>query len=94
VTVSPIELRPQDILPVNLDRALAYFLMSVLFQYFSPTRHAHFTDASMAGNESNTAALDDLSVKRPGTRGGSILKLRYFGRPTLSGRSRYLSRVF
>ena len=31
VTVSPIGLRPHDILPVNADRALAFALLSCLF---------------------------------------------------------------
>lgn len=30
-TVSPIGLRPHDILPVNVDRALAFALLSLLF---------------------------------------------------------------
>lgn len=31
VTLSPIGLRPHDILPVNVDRALAFALMGILF---------------------------------------------------------------
>lgn len=38
VTVSPIGLRPHDILPVNADRALAFCLMSALFVLAYPKR--------------------------------------------------------
>ncbi len=38
VTVSPISLRPGDILPVDLDRALAFTLLGVLFVLAYP-RH-------------------------------------------------------
>lgn len=31
VTVSPIELRPHDVLPVNYDRALAFVVLGALF---------------------------------------------------------------
>lgn len=38
VTVSPISLRPGDILPVDLDRALAFTLLGALFVFAYP-RH-------------------------------------------------------
>lgn len=37
-TVSPIELRPHDVLPVNLDRALAFAVLCALFVMAYP-RH-------------------------------------------------------
>jgi hypothetical protein len=38
VTVSPIALRPHDVLPVNADRALAFTAMAALFVWAYP-RH-------------------------------------------------------
>lgn len=37
-TVSPIDLRPHDVLPVNLDRALAFAVLAFLFSASYP-RH-------------------------------------------------------
>jgi VanZ family protein len=37
-TVSPIRDRPHDYLPVQIDRALAFFLLSALFVVASPHR--------------------------------------------------------
>lgn len=88
-TVSPIGLRPHDILPVNLDRALAYFMMSALFslayprywiavlflapvgagsiellQHFSPTRHAHFSDAAVKAAGALVGALVAIGLSQ------------------------------
>ena len=38
VTVSPIGLRPHDILPVDVDRALAFALMAMLFVIAYPRK--------------------------------------------------------
>jgi hypothetical protein len=83
VTVSPIGLRPHDLLPVDLDRAGAFALMSLLFILAYP-RHwifcAVLTLLGAGGIEllqylspSRHAHVDDALVKAAGAMIGCLL---------------------
>jgi VanZ family protein len=76
VTVSPIELRPRDFLPVDVDRALAFAILTSLFVFAYP-RHALLVGAAIvigAGliellqmlSPSRHARFDDALVKASG----------------------------
>lgn len=98
VTVAPIGLRPHDALPVNLDRALAFGLMSGLFVLAYPRHWKAVLLLSVAGagmiealqylSPTRHAHLADALVKGGGAlAGGGLmalvnLLLRRDGRPT------------
>ncbi len=82
VTVSPIGWRPHDFLPVDLDRALAFALMTFLFVLAYP-RHflmcsillivgALGIEALQLLSPSRHAHLDDAAVKAAGAALGAI----------------------
>ncbi len=87
VTVSPIEMRPGDIFSVDIDRALAFGLMSSMFMVAYP-RHAFLVGAcvvlSAGGMEllqalspTRHARLDDAIVKGAGALAGAIFAYGY-----------------
>ena len=53
-TVSPIGLRPHDVLPVNVDRALAFALLSCLFVVAYPRYFLISTAFIISGSGSPT----------------------------------------
>jgi VanZ family protein len=60
-TVSPIDLRPQDVLPVNLDRALAFALLSAIFVIAYPRQFLLCAAIIVAG----TAFIELLQFIQP-----------------------------
>jgi hypothetical protein len=80
VTVSPIGLRPRDMMPVNVDRALAFCLMAGLFTLAYPrhwigiflltTGGALFIEALQYFSPTRHAHLADAIVKAMGAAGG------------------------
>ena len=87
VTVSPIEMRPGDIFSVDVDRALAFGLLSSMFMVAYP-RHAllvgGFVVLSAGGIEllqalspTRHARLDDAIIKGAGALGGMALAFSY-----------------
>lgn len=62
-TVSPIGLRPHDVLPVDLDRALAFTLMAVLFATAYP-RHGLLVGFLIIAGAFAIEALQYLSPSR------------------------------
>jgi len=83
VTVAPISLRPHDALPVNLDRALAFGLMSGLFTLAYPRHWKAVLLLSVAGagmietlqylSPTRHAHLADALVKGGGALAGGGL---------------------
>ncbi len=83
VTVSPIHLRPPDLLPVNVDRALAFALLSGLFVLAYPRYWlwvAVLTIASAGGLEllqelspTRHARVQDAAVKAAGAALGCFV---------------------
>lgn len=87
VTVSPIEMRPGDVLSVDLDRALAFGLLSSMFMVAYP-RHALFVGGMIvlsagaiellqALSPTRHARFDDAVVKGAGALGGMVLAFAY-----------------
>lgn len=87
VTVSPIEMRPGDIFSVDLDRALAFGLLSSMFMIAYP-RHALYVggfivlsagaiELLQALSPSRHARLDDAIIKGAGALGGMVLAFSY-----------------
>ena len=87
VTVSPIEMRPGDIFSVDVDRALAFGLLSSMFMVAYP-RHAllvgGFIVLSAGGIEllqalspTRHARLDDAIIKGSGALAGMALAFSY-----------------
>jgi len=87
VTVSPIEMRPGDMFSVDVDRALAFGLLSSIFMVAYP-RHAllvgGFVVLSAGGIEllqalspTRHARLDDAIIKGAGALGGMALAISY-----------------
>ena len=87
VTVSPIEMRPGDISSVDVDRALAFGLLSSMFMVAYP-RHAllvgGFIVLSAGGIEllqalspTRHARLDDAIIKGSGALAGMALAFSY-----------------
>ena len=87
VTVSPIEMRPGDIFSVDIDRALAFALLSSMFMVAYP-RHAlmvgGFVVLSAGGIEllqalspTRHARLDDAIIKGSGALCGMALAFSY-----------------
>jgi hypothetical protein len=82
VTVSPIGLRPQDILPVNVDRALAFAIMAGLFTLAYPRQWIAILVLTIAGavmieflqylSPTRHAHLFDALVKAIGALTGSL----------------------
>ncbi|MBB3318101.1 MULTISPECIES: VanZ family protein [unclassified Rhizobium] len=76
VTVSPIGMRPHDVMPVNYDRALAFTLMAGLFVMAYPRQFLTCAILVIAGaaamellqylSASRHARLDDAAVKALG----------------------------
>jgi VanZ family protein len=83
VTVSPIGLRPQDILPVNVDRALAFMAMAALFVLAYPRHWIWVGIALIIGaggiellqefSSTRHAHVDDALVKAAGASVGIVL---------------------
>jgi VanZ family protein len=83
VTVSPIGLRPHDVLPVNLDRALAFALVAVLFVMAYPRHWLWIAVALTIGagaiellqelSSTRHARFDDALVKAAGALGGVLV---------------------
>lgn len=87
VTVSPIEMRPGDIFSVDLDRALAFGLLSSMFMIAYP-RHALLVGSFVvlsagaiellqALSPTRHARLDDATIKGAGALGGMLLAFSY-----------------
>lgn len=87
VTVSPIQMRPGDILSVDLDRALAFGLLASMFMIAYP-RHALAVGALVVASAgaiellqllspSRHARLDDALIKGAGAAGGMALAFLY-----------------
>ena len=87
VTVSPIEMRPGDILSVDFDRALAFGLLSSMFMIAYP-RHALLVGSFIvfsagaiellqALSPTRHARLDDAVIKGAGALGGMVLAFSY-----------------
>ncbi|WP_342633739.1 VanZ family protein [Neorhizobium lilium] len=83
VTVSPIGWRPHDYLPVDLDRALAFALMTLLFVMAYP-RHfvlcsvllifgALAIEALQLLSPTRHAHMDDAAVKAAGAAFGAVV---------------------
>jgi VanZ family protein len=82
-TVSPIELRPIDLLPVDVDRALAFALLAATFTMAYPRRWATIAVILVAGafiiellqefSPSRHARIDDAVVKAIGAAAGALL---------------------
>lgn len=82
-TVSPINLRPHDFLPVNIDRAGAYAVMAMLFVLAYPRHLVLCAVALMLGaggiellqflSPTRHAKLDDALVKAGGAAVGCII---------------------
>jgi glucose-6-phosphate-specific signal transduction histidine kinase len=83
VTISPIDMRPSDPLPVNVDRALAFCLMSALFVLAYPERWktilavtligAGFIEALQFLSPTRHAQFLDAAVKTGGSVVGVLL---------------------
>jgi hypothetical protein len=83
VTVSPIELRPHDFLPVDVDRALAFTVLSTLFVLAYPRQWVWVGVAIMIGaggiellqelSPTRHAHMDDAMVKAAGAAIGIVL---------------------
>jgi VanZ family protein len=82
-TVSPIEFRPHDILPVDVDRALAFMLMSIAFVVAYP-RHfrlccilllasAGVIEALQLIAPGRHAQVHDILVKMTGAEAGLVV---------------------
>ena len=87
VTVSPIQMRPGDILPVDVDRALAFGLLAAIFMIAYP-RHAIAVGVLVVASAgsiemlqflspSRHARIDDALVKAIGAAGGVAFALCY-----------------
>ncbi len=63
VTVAPIEFRPPDPLPVELDRALAFSLVTFLFALAYP-RHLVLVAALLVASAGAIELLQELSPTR------------------------------
>lgn len=83
VTVSPIGLRPHDVLPVDVDRALAFVVMACLFVLAYPRSWVIVAVALILGaagielmqelSPTRHARIDDALVKASGAAIGVIL---------------------
>ena len=83
VTISPIELRPHDVMPVNMDRALAFTALAALFVLAYPRHWLWVGIALMAGaagiellqelSATRHARIDDAMVKAAGASVGVML---------------------
>jgi glucose-6-phosphate-specific signal transduction histidine kinase len=83
VTISPIGLRPRDVLPVDLDRALAFCIMAGLFSLAYPRRWlsilvltvlgAMLIEALQTLSSTRHAHLADAMVKAGGAVVGVLL---------------------
>ncbi|WP_294643282.1 VanZ family protein [uncultured Aureimonas sp.] len=83
VTVSPIGLRPHDVMPVDLDRALAFVVMTALFALAYPKRWLAVGLTIIVGafaiellqelSPTRHARLDDALVKAGGAFVGLCL---------------------
>jgi hypothetical protein len=83
VTVSPIELRPHDVLPVDVDRALAFTVLAGLFVVAYPRQWIWVGIAVIAGSgaiellqelsPTRHAHVDDAMVKAGGAAIGIVL---------------------
>jgi VanZ family protein len=87
VTVSPIQMRPGDILSVDVDRALAFGLMASAFMIAYP-RHALAVGVLVVASAglmeflqlltpSRHARIEDALVKVTGATGGMAIGLIY-----------------
>jgi hypothetical protein len=87
VTISPIEMRPGDIFSVDIDRALAFGLLSSMFMVAYP-RHALLVgvfvvlsagaiELLQAFSPTRHARLDDAIIKGAGALGGMALAFSY-----------------
>lgn len=87
VTISPIEMRPGDIISVDFDRALAFGLLSSMFMIAYP-RHALLVggfivfsagaiELLQALSPTRHARLDDAVIKGAGALGGMVLAFSY-----------------
>ena len=63
VTVSPIGLRPQDVMPVNIDRALAFAVTAALFVIAYP-RHVVLVTVLLIASAGIIEAMQLLSPSR------------------------------
>ncbi|MDB5523037.1 MAG: putative rane protein [Rhizobium sp.] len=83
VTVSPIGLRPHDVLPVNVDRALAFTAMAALFVLAYPRQWMWVAMAAIVGagaiellqelSPTRHARIDDAMVKIAGASIGVVI---------------------
>jgi VanZ family protein len=83
VTVSPIGLRPHDLLPVNVDRALAFTGMAALFVLAYPRHWIWVGFALVIGagaiellqelSPTRHAHIDDAMVKAAGASIGIVI---------------------
>ncbi|PZU25185.1 MAG: VanZ family protein [Shinella sp.] len=96
-TVSPIGLRPHDPLPVNLDRALAFCLMSGLFVLVYPRRWLMVLILTLVGagaietlqylSPTRHAHMIDAMVKAGGAAAGVAFAVAFNRlRPRVAGR--------
>lgn len=87
VTVSPIEMRPGDIFSVDVDRALAFGLLSSMFMVAYPRQallvggfvvmSAGVIELLQALSPTRHARLDDAIIKGTGALGGMALAFSY-----------------
>jgi hypothetical protein len=87
VTVSPIQMRPGDILSVDLDRALAFGLLAAILMIAYPRHATGVGVLVVAGagaiellqllSPSRHARIDDALIKAAGAAGGMALALLY-----------------
>lgn len=83
VTISPIGLRPHDLLPVDLDRALAFCIMAGLFTLAYPRQWLSILALTVLGamlietlqtlSSTRHAHLADAMVKAVGAIAGVLL---------------------
>ena len=83
VTVSPIGLRPRDIMPVNIDRAFAFAVLTMLFVLAYPRHGLWLAVLLVAGagalellqvlSPTRHARVDDATIKAGGAMIGAVL---------------------
>lgn len=73
VTISPIGLRPQDLLPVNVDRALAFGVMAGLFVIAYP-RQWIWVGVLILGSAGAIELLQEMSPTRHANIEDAVIK--------------------
>ena len=86
VTVSPIGLRPHDVLPVNFDRAAAFALMAILFVVAYP-KHWFLVAIAIVFGAGCIELLQEISPTRHANLNDAIIKAFGASLGVLGGRT-------